>query len=25
VWKLERRNHLRGDLITAGQRLAIPP
>jgi LysM repeat protein len=25
VWKLERRNHLRDDVITAGQRLAIPP
>jgi nucleoid-associated protein YgaU len=25
VWKLERRNHLQTDLITAGQRLVIPP
>ena len=25
VWKLERRNHLRSDLIGAGQRLVIPP
>jgi LysM repeat protein len=25
VWKLEHRNHLAGDLITTGQRLAIPP
>jgi LysM repeat protein len=25
VWKLERRNHLRGALIAAGQRLAVPP
>ena len=25
VWKLERRNHLHGDLLSVGQRLAIPP
>ena len=25
VWKLERRNHLRGDLIRAGQRIVVPP
>jgi nucleoid-associated protein YgaU len=25
VWKLERRNHLQGDLLRVGQRLAIPP
>jgi LysM repeat protein len=25
VWKLERRNHLRGALIRPGQRLLIPP
>jgi LysM repeat protein len=25
VWKLERRNHLEGDLIRPGQRLLIPP
>jgi nucleoid-associated protein YgaU len=25
VWKLEHRNHLRGDLIRPGQRLYLPP
>jgi nucleoid-associated protein YgaU len=25
VWKLERRNHLTHDVISVGQRLAIPP
>jgi len=25
VWKLERRNHMHGDLLRVGQRLAIPP
>ena len=25
VWKLERRNHLAGDMIRSGQRLTIPP
>jgi hypothetical protein len=25
VWKLERRNHLHGDLLRVGERLVLPP
>ena len=25
VWKLERRNHMHGDVISVGERIAIPP